>query len=112
MGSVTQRSIHDNEKVECHYPRFLMLFLHDKMNDADRGMYVDSAVVPILRTCTKIQSRLANQKKHENVPLVVTPFMLEQFNAPLQPVQVPEPLQQHQESWIITFNLFIPVYRS
>ncbi|KAL1826543.1 hypothetical protein ACET3Z_004955 [Daucus carota] len=87
MGSVSQRSIHDNDKVECHFPRFLMLFLSDKMNDADRAMYVDSAVVPILRTCTKIQSRLANQKKHESVPLVVTPYMLEQFNVPLQPVQ-------------------------
>ena len=96
MGSVSQRSIHDNDKVECHFPRFLMLFLSDKMNDADRAMYVDSAVVPILRTCTKIQSRLANQKKHESVPLVVTPYMLEQFNVPLQPVQVPQPLQQQQ----------------
>ncbi|KAL1823792.1 hypothetical protein ACET3Z_010570 [Daucus carota] len=38
MGSVTQRSIHDNEKVECHYPRFLMLFLNDKMNDGDRSI--------------------------------------------------------------------------
>ncbi|KAL1818287.1 hypothetical protein ACET3Z_013156 [Daucus carota] len=96
MGSVSQRSIHENDKVECHFPRFLMLFLSDKMNNEDRAMYVDSAVVPILRTCTKIQSRLANQKKHENVPLVVTPYMLEQFNVPLQPVQVPQPLQQQQ----------------
>nr|XP_017250621.1 PREDICTED: alpha-protein kinase 1-like [Daucus carota subsp. sativus] len=94
MGSVTQRSIHQNEKVECYYPRFLMLFLNDKMNEADRNMYVDSPVVPILRTCAKIQTRLVNKKKHENVPLVVTPFMLEQFSAPHQPVQVPDPLQQ------------------
>ncbi|KAL1808704.1 hypothetical protein ACET3Z_025694 [Daucus carota] len=96
MGSVTQRSIHQNEKVECFYPRFLMLFLNDKMDEADRNMYVDSPVVPILRTCAKIQTRLVNKKKHENVPLVVTPFILEQFSAPFQPVQVPDPLQQHQ----------------
>ncbi|XP_063948142.1 uncharacterized protein LOC135152228 [Daucus carota subsp. sativus] len=96
MGSVKQRSIHQNEKVECFYLRFLMLFLNDKMNEADRNMYVDSPVVPILRTCAKIQTRLVNKKKHENVPLVVTPFILEQFSAPFQPVQVSEPLQQHQ----------------
>ena len=94
MGSVTLRSVHSNEKVECYYPRLLMLFLNDKMNEADKNMYVNSPVVPSLRTCTKIQTRLVNQKKHENVPLVVTPFMLEQFNAPIQPVQLPEPLQQ------------------
>ena len=94
MRSVTSRSVHRNEKVECYYPRFLMLFLNDKMNDADKNNYVNSPVVPILRTSSKIQTRLVNQKKHENVPLVVTPFMLEQFSAPLQPVQFPEPLQQ------------------
>ena len=92
MGSVTQRSIHSNAKVECYYPRFLMLFLNDKMNEADKNLYVNSLVVPILKTCTKIQTRLVKQKKHETVPLIVTPFMLEQFNALLQPVQLPEPL--------------------
>ncbi|XP_063944882.1 uncharacterized protein LOC135151160 isoform X4 [Daucus carota subsp. sativus] len=96
MGSVTQRSIQRNEKVECFYPRILMLFMNDKMDDADRHMYIDSPVVPIQRTCAKIQTRLVNKKKHDNVPLVVTPFMLEQFSAPFQPVQVPEPLQQQQ----------------
>uniref|UniRef100_A0A161XXX3 Uncharacterized protein n=1 Tax=Daucus carota subsp. sativus TaxID=79200 RepID=A0A161XXX3_DAUCS len=96
MGSVTQRSVHQNEKVECFYPMFLMLFLNDKMNEADRNMYVDSPVVPIQRICAKIQTRMVNKKKHDNVPLVVTPLMLEQFSAPFQPIQVPEPLQQQQ----------------
>ena len=36
MGPVTLRSIQRNEKVECYYSRFLMMFLNDKMNEADK----------------------------------------------------------------------------
>ena len=50
MGSVTLRSVLRDAKVECYYPRFLMLFLNNKMNEADKNLYVISPVVPILRT--------------------------------------------------------------
>ncbi|XP_063945944.1 RNA polymerase II degradation factor 1-like [Daucus carota subsp. sativus] len=90
-----------NAKVDCFYPRFFMLLLNDKMSQEDKMFYMNSPVAPISKSCTKLMNRLTAAKKHDLVPVTVTPFMLEQFNAQLQPYQLqvappPQPLQQLQ----------------
>ena len=62
-----------------------MLFLNDKMTDAEKNFYFNSPVAPIPRACTKLMTQLDNKNKFPTVPLIVTPHMLEQFNTQLQP---------------------------
>jgi len=100
MGPLMSRSVDNNDKVECFYPRFLMLLLNDKMTEADKNFYFNSERALVKKASTKLVNKLAKSKKHLSVPLVVTPFMSEMFNAPLAPLQFnvaqPEPLQQQQ----------------
>ena len=100
MGPLMSRSVENNDKVECFYPRFLMLLLNDKMTEADKNFYFNSERALVKKASTKLVNKLAKSKKHLSVPLVVTPFMSEMFNAPLAPLQFnvaqPEPLQQQQ----------------
>ena len=101
LGPVMNRNVQNNAKVDCFYPRFFMLFLNDKMSQEDKIFYMNSPVAPTSKSCTKLMTRLTAAKKHNRVPLTVTPFMLEQFNAQLQPYQLqvappPQPLQQLQ----------------
>ena len=62
-----------------------MLFLNDKMTDAEKNSYFNSPIAPTQRLCTKLVRGLAKKRKYEALQLVVTPFLLEQFNAQLQP---------------------------
>ena len=83
LGPLRSRSVQENAKVSCFYSRFIMLFLNDKMTDAEKNFYFNSPVAQAPRSCTKFMKQLDNKNKHLNVPLIVTPYMLEQFNAQL-----------------------------
>ena len=87
LGPLMGRSVENNDKVGCFYPRFLMLFLNDKMPEADKNFYFNSEQALVKKASTKLVNKLAKATKHNQVPLVVTPFMSERFNAQLAPYQ-------------------------
>ena len=80
------RLVENNDKVECFYPRYLMLLLNDKMTKVDKNFYFNSERALVKKASTKLVNKLAKSTKHNQVPLVVTPFMSEMFNAPLAPL--------------------------
>ncbi|KAL1811625.1 hypothetical protein ACET3Z_021690 [Daucus carota] len=102
LGPLRNRSVEQNAKVACFYPRFIMLFLNDKMTDAEKEHYSNSPVAPVPRACSKLMTQLDNKNKFAAIPLITTPHMLQMFNAPLQPYQLqvahpPQPQQQQQQ---------------
>lgn len=50
MGSSQSRDLSQNQKVACYYPRFLMLFLNDKLTDEDKVLYANSPTEESLAT--------------------------------------------------------------
>ncbi|XP_063948040.1 uncharacterized protein LOC135152137 [Daucus carota subsp. sativus] len=98
MGPLGSRNVETNDKVECFYPRFLMLLLNDKMTEADKNFYFNAERLNVKQTSLKLINKLAKGTKYNEVPLIVTPFMSERFNAQRVPyqVQVAQP-QQHQQ---------------
>ena len=94
LGPLRSRSVETSDKVECFYPRFLILFLNDKMTEADKNFYFNSERAPVKQTSIKHINKLAKATKFNNVPLIVTPYMLERFNAQLQPYQFQVAQQQ------------------
>ncbi|KAL1805072.1 hypothetical protein ACET3Z_028140 [Daucus carota] len=98
MGPLGSRNVETNDKVECFYPRFLMLLLNDKMTEADKNFYFNAERLNVKQTSLKLINKLAKGNKYNGVPLIVTPFMSESFNAQRVPyqVQVAQP-QQHQQ---------------
>ena len=99
LGPLRSQSVEQNARVVCFYPQFLMLFLNDKMTDAEKNSYFNSPIAPTQRVCTKMMKALTNKRKYENLQLIVTPYLMEQFNAQPQPhqFQVAHPQQQHQQ---------------
>ena len=43
LGPMRSRSVQHNAKVACFYPRFIMLFLNDKMTNAEKNHYFNSS---------------------------------------------------------------------
>ena len=83
LGPLRNRSVEQNAKVSCFYPRFIMLFLNDKLTDAEKEHYSNSPVAPVPRACSKLMTQLDNKNKFAAVPLITTPHMLQMFNTPL-----------------------------
>ena len=42
LGPLGNHFVETNAKVECFYPRFLMLFLNDKMTESKKNFYFNS----------------------------------------------------------------------
>ena len=42
LGPLGNHFVETNAKVECFYPRFLMLFLNDKMMESEKNFYFNS----------------------------------------------------------------------
>ncbi|XP_063946073.1 uncharacterized protein LOC135151518 [Daucus carota subsp. sativus] len=98
MGPLGSRNVETNHKVECFYPRFLMLLLNDKMTEADKNFYFNAERLNVKQTSLKLINKLAKGNKYNEVPLIVTPFMSERFNAQIVPYQVQvSQQQQHQQ---------------
>ncbi|XP_063946072.1 uncharacterized protein LOC135151517 [Daucus carota subsp. sativus] len=97
MGPLGSRNVETNVKVECFYPRFLMLLLNDKMTEADKNFYFNAERLNVKQTSLKLINKLAKGSKYNAVPLIVTPFMLERFNAQVVPYQVQVAQQQQQQ---------------
>ncbi|XP_063936094.1 uncharacterized protein LOC135147172 [Daucus carota subsp. sativus] len=68
------------------------------MTEADKNFYFNARRVNVKQTSIKLINKLAKAMKFDNIPLIVTPFMSERFNAQIVPyqVQVAQP-QQHQQ---------------
>ncbi|XP_063942653.1 uncharacterized protein LOC135150320 [Daucus carota subsp. sativus] len=68
------------------------------MTEADKNFYFNAERLNVKQTSLKMINKLAKGTKYNEVPLIVTPFMSERFNAQLVPyqVQVAQP-QQHQQ---------------
>ncbi|XP_063945829.1 uncharacterized protein LOC135151356 [Daucus carota subsp. sativus] len=69
------------------------------MTEADKNFYFNSERVNVKQTRLKLINKLAKATKYNHVPLVVTPYMSERFNAQLNPFQfqVAQPHQQQQQ---------------
>ncbi|XP_063938002.1 uncharacterized protein LOC135147895 [Daucus carota subsp. sativus] len=68
------------------------------MTEGDKNFYFNAERLNVKQTSLKLINKLAKGNKYNEVPLIVTPFMSERFNAQIVPYQVQvAQQQQHQQ---------------